>query len=178
MTQALLASGNSLGSFGGGGSLSGGPLSTGAMRLSGGGISLGSGFGSCMNAGEPLPALAERGGCGSGDAAMYGSATGLDAAGLYNLHAAGPHKHSSMVGVDGNATAQPEGPKMHACRNCQRAKTACMDVRPCPRCLRLGIPCDSDAKAVKRACASCKRAKVKCDLDTQVSPPASTSDRK
>lgn len=60
-----------------------------------------------------------------------------------------------------------EGPKLHACKNCQRAKTACTDQRPCPRCLRLGIPCDNDAKTVKRACASCKRAKVKCDLDTQ-----------
>ena len=172
--QALLASGNSLGSFGGGGGpLSGGPLSNGAMRLSGGGLSLGSGLGNCMSAGKPLPALAERGGSGSGsgsgDAARYGSATGLDGAGLYDLHAAGLHNHSSVVGGDGHATAQLEENKMHACRNCQRAKTACMDVRPCPRCLRLGIPCDSDAKAVKRACASCKRAKVKCDLDTQVS---------
>ena len=152
-----------------GGSLGGAPLSAGAMRLSGGGISLGSVFGNFMSAGEPLPALAERGGGGSGDAARYGSATGLDAAGLHNLHATGLHNHSSVVAVDGDATAQPEGPKMHACRNCQRAKTACMGVRPCPRCLRLGISCDSDAKAVKRACASCKRAKVKCDLDTQVS---------
>ena len=82
---------------------------------------------------------------------------------------------SDMAGLCGSALAQqslplfggedPNGPKLHACKNCQRAKTACMDQRPCPRCLRLGIPCDNDAKTVKRACANCKRAKVKCDLD-------------
>ena len=66
---------------------------------------------------------------------------------------------------------------MHACRNCQRAKTACMDVRPCPRCVRLGIPCDDGhPKTVKRACVLCKRAKVKCDLDEQVSLRASRKD--
>ena len=27
--------------------------------------------------------------------------------------------------------------KLHACRNCQKAKTACTDHRPCARCLRL-----------------------------------------
>ena len=27
--------------------------------------------------------------------------------------------------------------KLHACRNCQKAKTACTDQRPCARCLRL-----------------------------------------
>ena len=59
--QALLASGNSLGSFGmGAAALSGGALSTGAMRLSGGGISFGSALGSCANAGEPLLALGEQ----------------------------------------------------------------------------------------------------------------------
>ena len=85
---------------------------------------------------------------------------------------------SDMAGLCGSALAQQQiplgapslpagedGPKLHACKNCQRAKTACMDQRPCPRCLRLGIPCDNDAKSVKRACANCKRAKVKCDLD-------------
>ena len=187
--QALLASGNSLGSFGmGAAALSGGALSTGAMRLSGGGISFGSALGSCANAGEPLLALGEqRGGSGGsgGDGARYGCAAGLDAAGLDQLHAAGLDQlhavgldeHSSGVGEEGSATAQPEGPRMHACRNCQRAKTACMDVRPCPRCVRLGIPCDDGhPKTVKRACVLCKRAKVKCDLDEQVSPRASRKD--
>ena len=172
--QALLASGNSLGSFGmGAAALSGGALSTGAMRLSGGGISFGSALGSCANAGEPLLGLGERGGSGGsgGDGARYGC---LDAAGLDQLHAVGLDEHSSGVGEEGSATAQPEGPRMHACRNCQRAKTACMDVRPCPRCVRLGIPCDDGhPKTVKRACVLCKRAKVKCDLDEQVSPRAS-----
>jgi hypothetical protein len=177
--QALLASGNSLGSFGvGAAALSGGALSTGAMRLSGGGLSFGSALGSRENAGEPLLALGERGGGGGGggDGARYGCAAGLDAAGLDHLHAVGLDAHSSGVGEDGSATTQPEEPRMHACRNCQRAKTACMDVRPCPRCVRLGIPCDSDAKTVKRACVLCKRAKVKCDLDEQVSLPASRKD--
>ena len=179
--QALLASGNSLGSFGmGAAALSGGALSTGAMRLSGGGISFGSALGSCANAGEPLLALGEqRGGSGGsgGDGARYGCAAGLDAAGLDQLHAVGLDEHSSGVGEEGSATAQPEGPRMHACRNCQRAKTACMDVRPCPRCVRLGIPCDDGhPKTVKRACVLCKRAKVKCDLDEQVSLRASRKD--
>ena len=177
--QALLASGNSLGSFGvGAAALSGGALSTGAMRLSGGGLSFGSALGSRENAGEPLLALGERGGGGGGggDGARYGCAAGLDAAGLDHLHAVGLDAHSSGVGEDGSATTQPEEPRMHACRNCQRAKTACMDVRPCPRCVRLGIPCDSDAKTVKRACVLCKRTKLKCDLDEQVSLPASRKD--
>ena len=63
------------------------------------------------------------------------------------------------------AAAAAAAAKLHACKNCQKAKTACMDQRPCQRCVRLGIPCDDDQKKVKRACGSCKRAKVKCDLD-------------
>lgn len=55
-------------------------------------------------------------------------------------------------------------PKLHACKNCQRAKTACMDQRPCARCVRLCLTCDDDHKTVRRACANCKRAKVRCNL--------------
>jgi hypothetical protein len=55
-------------------------------------------------------------------------------------------------------------PKLHACKNCQRAKTACMDQRPCARCIRLCLTCDDDHKTVRRACANCKRAKVRCNL--------------
>ena len=33
-------------------------------------------------------------------------------------------------------------PKLHACKRCQRAKTACDHKRPCSRCVRLGAPCD------------------------------------
>lgn len=58
-----------------------------------------------------------------------------------------------------------EGIKVHACRNCQRAKTACSNTRPCERCKRLGIPCDDVLRVVKRACSNCKRAKVKCNLE-------------
>ena len=29
--------------------------------------------------------------------------------------------------------------QLHACNNCQRAKTACNDERPCGRCVRLGV---------------------------------------
>lgn len=54
--------------------------------------------------------------------------------------------------------------RLHACRRCQRAKTACHG-RPCTRCVRLGVPCDGEARAVKRACVACRRSKVKCDLD-------------
>ena len=35
------------------------------------------------------------------------------------------------------ATGDNGTPKLHACKNCQRAKTACMDQRPCARCVRL-----------------------------------------
>ncbi|KAL1499027.1 hypothetical protein AB1Y20_013543 [Prymnesium parvum] len=66
---------------------------------------------------------------------------------------------------DVDVDSDSKNPKLHACKNCQRAKTACNDTRPCARCVRLGLSCDGDTKAVKRACASCKRSKVKCDLD-------------
>ena len=54
---------------------------------------------------------------------------------------------ASIVAEDG----ADGGPKLHACKNCQRAKTACNDQRPCARCVRLGVPCDGDMRAVKRA---------------------------
>ena len=56
-------------------------------------------------------------------------------------------------------------PKLHACKSCQRAKTACGHQRPCQRCQRLGLACDGDLHAVKRACVTCKKSKVKCNLD-------------
>eukprot|EP00965_Chrysotila_dentata_P169127 5584757-Pleurochrysis_carterae.AAC.3 len=34
--------------------------------------------------------------------------------------------------------------KMHACVHCHSSKTACTDVRPCPRCIRLGLDCSSE----------------------------------
>mmetsp|Transcript_55047 Transcript_55047/g.109272 ORF Transcript_55047/g.109272 Transcript_55047/m.109272 type:complete len:641 (-) Transcript_55047:263-2185(-) len=68
-------------------------------------------------------------------------------------------------------------PKLHACKNCQRAKTACSDHRPCQRCVRLGVPCDGDMRAVKRACAACKKSKVKCDLDDRHPNPCSRCTR-
>ena len=63
--------------------------------------------------------------------------------------------------------------QLHACKNCQRAKTACNDQRPCARCVRLGVPCDGNLRAVKRACSACKRSKVKCDLDDLYPKPCS-----
>ena len=48
--------------------------------------------------------------------------------------------------------------KLHACKNCQRSKTACNDERPCARAC--ASACDGEARAVKRACAACKRSKV------------------
>ena len=77
------------------------------------------------------------------------------------------------AGVKGDASGDPseaggdDDPlrQLHACKNCQRAKTACNDQRPCARCVRLGVPCDGNMRAVKRACVACKRSKVKCDLD-------------
>ena len=55
--------------------------------------------------------------------------------------------------------------KLHACICCQHAKTACDDVRPCHRCVRLKLECDGDTRTVKRACTNCKSSKVKCDMD-------------
>lgn len=69
-----------------------------------------------------------------------------------------------LVASPGDPLSTEVRPKLHACKNCQRAKTACMDARPCARCIRLGLNCDGDGKAVRRACASCKRAKVRCNL--------------
>jgi len=68
-----------------------------------------------------------------------------------------PTDHGGVSNGDGR-------PKLHACKNCQKAKTACTDQRPCARCVRLGLTCDGDQKAVRRACANCKRAKVRCNL--------------
>lgn len=81
-------------------------------------------------------------------------------------------------GREGEGEAGDDGtPKLHACKNCQRAKTACNDQRPCARCVRLGIPCDGDMRAVKRACAACKRSKVKCDLDDKHPNPCTRCTR-
>jgi len=78
-----------------------------------------------------------------------------------------PPMLSVLEGTSAEAGSSATTPKIHACKNCQRAKTACMDQRPCARCIRLAIPCDNEVKAVKRACANCKRAKVKCNLDDE-----------
>ena len=78
----------------------------------------------------------------------------------------------SEGGGEGDADDSTDGaPKLHACKNCQRAKTACNDQRPCTRCVRLGAACDGDMRAVKRACAACKKSKVKCDLDDRHPDP-------
>jgi hypothetical protein len=78
----------------------------------------------------------------------------------------------SEGGGDCDADDGTDGaPKLHACKNCQRAKTACNDQRPCARCVRLGAACDGDMRAVKRACAACKKSKVKCDLDDRHPDP-------
>ena len=55
----------------------------------------------------------------------------------------------------------------HSCGSCARAKTACSGVvRPCPRCVRLGLPCTvpNEVKTIKRACEVCRTSKIKCDL--------------
>ena len=72
-----------------------------------------------------------------------------------------PGEGSAGEGREGEGEASDAGAaKLHACKNCQRSKTACNDERPCARCVRLGVPCDGEARAVKRACAACKRSKV------------------
>mmetsp|Transcript_25701 Transcript_25701/g.53840 ORF Transcript_25701/g.53840 Transcript_25701/m.53840 type:complete len:289 (+) Transcript_25701:77-943(+) len=53
--------------------------------------------------------------------------------------------------------------KMHACVHCHSSKTACTDVRPCPRCIRLGLDCSSERdQPRKRACKGCHAGKVAC----------------
>ncbi|EOD03701.1 hypothetical protein EMIHUDRAFT_221829 [Emiliania huxleyi CCMP1516] len=63
------------------------------------------------------------------------------------------------------ASSGDQRPKLHACTACQKARTACTDERPCPRCTRLGLLCEGTAKPMRRACAHCKRAKVRCNLN-------------
>jgi len=104
-------------------------------------------------------------------------------------HAAGTELPLAMAGGgvvpylsygegEGEGEETIEGtPKLHACKNCQRAKTACNDQRPCARCIRLGVPCDGDMRAVKRACAACKKSKVKCDLDDRHPNPCTRCSR-
>ena len=54
---------------------------------------------------------------------------------------------------------------LHACLHCRASKTACTDCRPCARCTRLGLECQSYIdKPRKRACVSCHTNKVACDL--------------
>jgi len=67
----------------------------------------------------------------------------------------------------GTAATLPRGRRLTllACKNCQKARTACTDQRPCQRCTRLGLQCEGEAKPVRRACDQCKRAKTKCDLN-------------
>ena len=73
-----------------------------------------------------------------------------------------PHAETSRPS---RASGSDQRPKLHACKNCQKAKTACTDQRPCARCVRLGLQCEGAATPVRRACAHCKRAKVRCNLN-------------
>ena len=59
----------------------------------------------------------------------------------------------------------------HACKNCKAAKVTCANsVRPCVRCVRLGLPCQEAAKLIKHACTNCCRSRVRCDLEAGNNP--------
>ena len=63
-----------------------------------------------------------------------------------------------------------------ACRGCQKAKAACSPhQRPCARCVKLNIVCESDLPPVKTACTECRRAKVKCLFGGAVQDSSSSS---
>ena len=48
--------------------------------------------------------------------------------------------------------------RLRACAPCRRAKTACDETRPCPRCVRLRIECcTADIKPKKTACINCHK---------------------
>ena len=66
----------------------------------------------------------------------------------------------AVGGEAGGEEGSSMGGKLHACKRCQRAKTACNNARPCARCVRLNVPCDDSLRAVKRACVTCRRSKV------------------
>ena len=69
------------------------------------------------------------------------------------------------------ASALGGGRKLHACTNCKLAKVTCVDgLRPCARCVRLGLPCGEAVKTIKHACTNCSRSKVKCNLDAENKP--------
>eukprot|EP00948_MAST-09A_sp_MAST-9A-sp1_P002291 g2291.t1 len=54
-----------------------------------------------------------------------------------------------------------------ACLACSRSKVACSHIRPCPRCVRLGIECvDVRKKRVGQACEGCRKARVACSDGT------------
>ena len=114
----------------------------------------------------------------SGPKLNFGADAGSDSEGLFGQLKLGAATDDDGNLQEGDGEGGDEGaPKLHACKNCQRAKTGCTDQRPCARCLRLGVPCDGDMRAVKRACAACKRSKVKCDLDDRHPNPCSRCTR-
>ncbi|EOD09962.1 hypothetical protein EMIHUDRAFT_452754, partial [Emiliania huxleyi CCMP1516] len=68
-----------------------------------------------------------------------------------------PHAETSRPS---RASGSDQRPKLHACKNCQKAKTACTDQRPCARCVRLGLQCEGAATPVRRASSHSKRPRV------------------
>jgi len=73
-------------------------------------------------------------------------------------------KHATSA-VDAARKNQSGLCHMHACVHCHASKTACTDVRPCPRCCRLGLDCSSERdQPRKRACKGCHAGKVACDF--------------
>ena len=61
--------------------------------------------------------------------------------------------------------------QLHACQNCKASKVTCVNgVRPCVRCVRLGLQCQEEVKSIKHACTNCNRSKVRCDLEAGNNP--------
>ena len=80
------------------------------------------------------------------------------AAGAVNVAADGAELGGAPPGDDGATDGNSQ--KLHACRNCQKAKTACTDQRPCARCAEkfaeifaeIFAPKPRDARALHTAC--------------------------
>lgn len=79
---------------------------------------------------------------------------------------AAPSKPNADGGDGGTEPPRGLRAKAHACANCHKARTVCNELeRPCPRCVRMGLDCEPQAKVMKQTCVACRNSKVKCDLE-------------
>ena len=66
------------------------------------------------------------------------------------------------------ARQQPALLQLHACNNCQRAKTACNDERPCARCVRLEVRAHSNLELLFRARRSSPELQLRCHSERPI----------